>query len=258
MRGGRKAYRSCVKGVGMAVLLVAGAAFGQLGRNAGAGVQAKIPVPAVKVQAEDDAGLRGESPLDTLDVPDPTDISVEGSPVGAARAGVWIRANTLLSIRLSQAVSSGVQRNGDTLAAVLLEPVKASNGSVLQPGTPVKATVLSAARAGQMQSAGALSLQVFQVGGLPVISNVLEFDGQEGKREAVVPVGRVLKFQVLGSGDRPEPEERAAGARGGGVKGSRNGAAGADNVSHAPSAINQPAPGSTPLTPIHGMTQPHE
>jgi hypothetical protein len=152
MRGGRKAYRSCVKGVGMAVLLVAGAAFGQLGRNAGAGVQAKIPVPAVKVQAEDDAGLRGESPLDTLDVPDPTDISVEGSPVGAARAGVWIRANTLLSIRLSQAVSSGVQRNGDTLAAVLLEPVKASNGSVLQPGTPVKATVLSAARAGRCRS----------------------------------------------------------------------------------------------------------
>jgi hypothetical protein len=244
------------------------AASAQAGANAGASAQARAKIANPKVQADRDAGLLGETPLDSPEVPDPTDISVEGSPLGAARPGVWIRANTPLSIRLTEAVSSGIQRNGDTLAAVLMEPVKASDGTVLKPGTPVKATVLSAARAGQMQSGGVLSLQVFQVGGLPVISNVLEFDGQEGKREvadanpekgteAMVQSGSVLKFQVLGSGDRPEPEAGVGGSGGSPTGGPTGSQTGAGSVSHAPSAVNQPAPGSTPLTPIHGMTQPH-
>ena len=69
------------------------------------------------------------------------------------------------------------------MAGVLVDPVNTGNGSVLAPGTPIKATVLSAAAAGKVQSAGVLSLQVYQVGGLQVISNVLEFAGQEGHRE---------------------------------------------------------------------------
>ena len=175
---------------------------------------AKGAAPAATVKADDDKGLVGEIPLDTEGVPDPKDVSAVGSPVsGAGVKGVWIKASTAVSVRLTQAASSGVQRNGDMLTGVLTAPVTASNGSVLKAGTPVKATVLSAAKAGVVQSAGVLSLQVVQVGGVPVTTDVLEFMGQEGHRdvadanpekgtEAMVHAGAALKFQVLGSGDK--------------------------------------------------------
>jgi hypothetical protein len=206
-----------ISGLGLSLALVSGLRVtAQTGPLASARAQAKTPVPTPKVAADGDAGLVGEVPLDTRTVPDPTDASLPESPVASGRAPVRIRANTPIKLRLTQAVDSGAQRNGDTVAGVLLDPVRASNGTVLKPGTPVKATVLAAAKAGQLQSAGVLSLQLYQVGGLPVTSNVLEFSGNEGKREvadanpekgteASVQPGTELRFEVLGSGDQDDP-----------------------------------------------------
>jgi hypothetical protein len=203
-----------VLGVGMSHVALA--------QVAAAKAQSQGPPPAATVRAEGDKGVEGELPLDTAHVPDPKDISATASPVSAIPGpgrGVRIKAETPLSVKLNQAASSGSQRNGDTLTGTLLAPVAASNGTVMKAGTPVKATVLSAAKAGQVQSAGVLSLEVFEVGGVRVTSNVLEFAGREGHRdvadanpekgtEAMVQAGATLQFKVLGSGDKSNPNER--------------------------------------------------
>ena len=237
-----------------------------LAQVADAKQQSKSPAPSAVVRADGDAGLTGESPLDTQGVPDPSDVSLEESPIRATRPGTWIKAQTPLKVKLSHTATSGSVKNGDTVAGVLVDPVKTGNGSVLGPGTPIKATVLSAAAAGKVQSAGVLSVQVFQVGGLQVISNVLEFTGHEGHREvadanpdkgteAVVQAGVPLSFLALGSGDKPDPSERPE-AGVGAVRAAGSVRAGQSSVG-PPSGFGRQNPGSTPTTEIHGTTTPH-
>jgi hypothetical protein len=95
--------------------------------------------------------------------------------------------------------------------AVLSAPVTTSKGRVLTSGTPVEATVVSAAPAGTMQSAGVLSLQLIRVGSVAVVSDVAEFSGHEGHTdvadsapvkgtEATVQPGTVLTFHVTDNG----------------------------------------------------------
>ncbi len=228
----------------------------------------KGSVPAATVHADGDQGMAGETPLNTAGVPDPKDVSVEESPLGLARSGVHIKAETPLKVRLSASLSSGVQRNEDTVAGVLMEAVTASSGKVLPQGTPVKVTILTAAKAGQVSSAGELSLEVLEVGSVPVVSNVLEFDGQEGRREvadanpekgteATVPTGASLQFFVMGSGDVTGSGGRvkSAGASGMGAGGASV-SPGQATVG-APNSFARPAVGSTPTTAIHGTTPPH-
>ena len=228
--------------------------------------QSKGPAASAAVRTDGDAGLTGETPLDTQGVSIPTDISLEGSPLRATRPGAWIKAETPIRIKLSRAVTSGTVKNGDTVVGVLVDPVKTGNGSLLAPGTPIKATILTAAAAGKVQSAGVLSLQVYQVGGLQVISNVLEFAGQEGHREvadanpdqgteAVVQAGTPLSFRALGSGDKPDPNEPPETGPGSG-RAAGSVRAGQSSVG-PPSGFARQAPGSAPTTEIHGTTTPH-
>ena len=237
-----------------------------LAQVADAKQHSKGPAPTATVHADGDAGLAGETPLDTAAVPDPTDVSQEGSPIRSTRPRTWIKAETPLKVKLNVSVTSRTVKNGDTVAGVLVDPVKTGNGSVLGPGTPIKATVLSAAAAGKIQSAGVVSLQVFQVGGLQVISNVLEFTGHEGHREvadanpdkgteAVVQAGAPLSFRALGSGDKPDPNEPAEGETGAG-RAAGSVRAGQSSVG-PPSGFGRQAPGSAPTTEIHGTTTPH-
>ncbi len=241
----------------LGVLLLAGSAGAQV---AAAKADAKGKVPAATVKADDDKGLVGEIPVNTPDVPDPKDVSAVGSPTAGLRGGaeaVRIKASTAVNVTLTQAVSSGVQRNGAMLEGVLAGPVTASDGRVMKAGTPVQVTVLSVAKAGMVQSAGVLSLQVVRVGGVAVTTDVLEFLGQEGHRdvadanpekgtEAMVQAGAPLKFQVLGSGDKFDGNETAG-------KGGSSVSVGAGTVS-APAGFARPAAGTT--TAIHGATTP--
>jgi hypothetical protein len=232
--------------------------------------QAATGTPVVKsgvqtpvVRAEDDKGTAGEMPLDTASVPDPTDRSALESPTVAMRAGHGDRIpeKTALSVRLDRALSSATVRNGDVLHGALLQPVRTAHGATLAAGTRVTATVLSVAKAGEIASPGELTLELLQVGGLPVASNVVEFDGQPGHRdvadsnpdkgtEAVVAAGAPLRFQVLGDG----LELGSAPLRGG--KAGAAVSAGHGSVG-APGSFAAPAAGSTPTTAIHGMTTPH-
>jgi hypothetical protein len=49
-------------------------------------------------------------------------------------------------------------------------------------GAPVELTVVAAAAAGQMTSAGELSLQVIRINGTTVLSEVVTATGEEGKK----------------------------------------------------------------------------
>ncbi|ADW67307.1 hypothetical protein [Granulicella tundricola] len=188
------------------------------GGVSGAPVQTpELATPDVK--ADGDKGSVGEIPIDTPGATDPKDVSAVGSPVPAPPRAVWIPQGAGLSLRLNRAVSSDSDKNGAMVDGVLLAPVKLSNGTMLAKGTPVRATVLAVAAAGQIASAGALSLQVVRVGNVAVTTNVVEFDGQRGKTEvadanpekgteAMVQAGASLQFKVLGAGDAWDSDRR--------------------------------------------------
>ncbi len=87
-----------------------------------------------------------------------------------------ITQGTKLRVRLRQPVDSAHAHNGDMLEGVLVEPA----GSAAA-GSPVKLTIVAASAAGQMASAGELSLQVVSINGETVLSNVITVLGETGK-----------------------------------------------------------------------------
>ena len=152
--------------------------------------------------------------LDTPTVPAPFDASAEASPTTPAKAALALRIGMEISVKMTEAVDSGAFHNGDTVHAVLAGPVKTSNGIVLREGTRVEGTVVSSARAGLIASGGVLSLQVTHVGGLAVVTDIVDFNGAEGHKdvadsapakgsEAGVTAGQVLQFKVLEVGPVP-------------------------------------------------------
>lgn len=116
-------------------------------------------------------------------------------------------SGTLLKVQMQERVSSADARNGQTLrgqlsAAVTLE------GHTFAVGAPVTVTVVAVAKAGEINSAGELSLQVESVGQEEVLSDVMVILGKEGARdlgdsapakgtEAVVEAKSVLTFHVV-------------------------------------------------------------
>lgn len=203
--------------------------------------------------------------LDTPAAQASSDQSATGSPVPSAAKRSSIRIGTSISVLLANTISSASQKNGDTVHARLAQAVRPINGPVLAPGTSVEATVVSSAKAGTISSGGVLSLQLTRIGGLPVISDVLDFNGQEGHKDvadsapqtgtqAEVPGGTVLRFRILDDSRVPgvipgiAPATNAGGASGGGA-------------GTTPNAQQQPPTGSPNTapgvnqTPIQGATQ---
>jgi hypothetical protein len=108
-------------------------------------------------------------------------------------------------------VDSGTSKNGDTVHGTLVQAVKDAKGHVVPAGSKVEATVVSAAPAGTMQSAGVLSLQLTRVAGIGLVSDVAEFAGKEGHREvadanpekgteAKIDPGTAVTFHVVANG----------------------------------------------------------
>ena len=192
------------------------------------------------------------------------------SPIAPGARGGYFLPGTQLELRLTQAIDSGHQHNGDAVPGVLLSAVKAADGKVLAKGTPVQVTVVSAAPAGGMESYGVLSLQADTVGGVGVYTNVLDFNGQEGHKdlpdsapakgtEAMLNTGTVLRFNVQGAGDNFDPMTRPG--DGGGSSGSGQAGSGQAGRPAPAAGVNGGAQGTTPSngtsTPAQGTTQPH-
>ena len=135
------------------------------------------------------------------------DSSVPASPVTAEVAPASLKVGTVLRVQLAKALDSGTLHEGDNLTGKLVGGVRTSAGQAIAAGASVTATVVSAAPAGKIASAGELSLQVTKVGTVAVVSDVLSFEGQEGHKDlpdsapakgtdAKVAAGRVLTFRV--------------------------------------------------------------
>ena len=156
---------------------------------------------------------------------------------------------------LTQALDSGTRMNGDKIHGTLAAPVRTTSGAVLPRGTVVDGTVVSAAKAGLVTSGGILSLQLTRVGGVAVITDVVDFNGQEGHKdvadsapakgsEATVAQGTTLDFHVLEVGHATGLVPGVAPAKNAGGNG--DGGQGNGPVGNGP---------GIPQTPIHGATQ---
>ena len=195
----------------------------------------------------------GETGLDTAGTKGKGDQSALASPVAPLPRGTSVAVGTEIKIMLTQAVSSGTQINGDKIRGTLSAPVRTTSGAMLPGGTAVEGTVVSAARAGLVTSGGILSLQLTRVGGIPVITDVVDFNGQEGHKdvadsapakgtEAAVASGTTLDFHVMQEGKATGLVPGVAPATNAG--GNQNGGGAVPNAS----------PG-IPQTPVHGATQ---
>ncbi|MBW8747324.1 MAG: hypothetical protein JF584_07140 [Acidobacteria bacterium] len=115
-------------------------------------------------------------------------------------------SGTLLKVQMQERVSSADARNGQTLRGQLTEAVTIE-GRAFAVGAPVTVTVVAVAKAGEIGSAGELSLQVEAVGQEEVLSDVIVILGKEGTHElgdapakgteAVVEAKSVLTFHVF-------------------------------------------------------------
>ncbi len=240
-----------------------------------AAAQSKLGLnnPAVPV-APATAKQPGDAVLDSTGIPGAKDGAPEASPVSAQRQGQAIKVGSVVSMQLSVAVDSGSFKNGDAVRGTLTAPVKTTAGDTLPAGTGVVGTVVSAAKAGTVQSAGILSLQLTRIGPIAVVTDVTAFDGQEGHKdvadsapdkgtEAVVQAGATLQFHVLEMGRVPGiiPGATLANTAGAGSAGSPgtqpSGKGGQPSSPGAQPSTGQPnlGPGIN-QTPINGGNAP--
>lgn len=160
-------------------------------------------------------GLTGEFPVDAPKPEIPGTRSAEKDattvpplPKVSAPVSDSIATGSAIDFRVGSLLSSARQHNGDTVQGTLAAPLKTTDGKLLAPGTPVVGTIVSSTPAGTIQSGGVLSLQVTQVDGIPLVTNVRAFDGQPGHKdvadsnpakgsEAVVNAGAIVPFKVM-------------------------------------------------------------
>lgn len=88
-----------------------------------------------------------------------------------------IAAGTPIVVHLNQSVDSGHVQNGQVLKGTLIHAV--GNAPA---GSPVELTVVASAAAGQMSSAGELSLQITRINGSNALSQVITAQGKAGAR----------------------------------------------------------------------------
>lgn len=160
----------------------AGSQAGRTGGAAGASPRSGIAgVPRYR------AGFRGpagtSAPAATAAIGITGDANGNGKPgetmllPGIASFHYGVKSGTPIQVRLQNPVDSGHAKNGDILRGTLLAPVGDAPA-----GAPVELTVVAAAAAGQMTSAGELSLQVIKINGNDVLSEVITATGEEGKK----------------------------------------------------------------------------
>ena len=169
--------------------------------------------PAVPI-APATAKQPADAVLNSTGIPGAKDAAPEDSPVSAQHVGSLIKTGTTVSMQLSSAVDSGFVKNGDPVHGTLLSPLTTTSGVHLAAGTKVYGTVVSAAKAGTVQSAGILSIQLTRVGAFPIVTDVADFNGREGHKdvadaapakgtEAIAQAGTTLQFHVLENGPVP-------------------------------------------------------
>ncbi|MEZ2347102.1 hypothetical protein [Terriglobus sp. RCC_193] len=98
-------------------------------------------------------------------------------PIATMRNNLGVAAGTPIEVHLDQAVDSAHAANGQRLHGKLVKAI--GNAPA---GSPVELTVVAVAAAGQMSSAGELSLQIVRMNGQDELSEVITVQGKQGLR----------------------------------------------------------------------------
>jgi hypothetical protein len=171
---------------------------------------AAIPALAQKAQWQPPTDTSTQaSPIKPAPAAHATDSSTQASPVSSGRADAGtVLPHTAIHIRLGDAIDSGRLKNGETLHGTLAETLSLSPHGTVNPGTPVDLTVVETLPAGRLYAEGEFSLQLLQVGAIPVYTDTLTYRGQPGHKDlpdsapavgtdAGLPAGAALVFHVL-------------------------------------------------------------
>ncbi len=93
--------------------------------------------------------------------PAPSGPTVSAVPAPPAPVNITIPANTALTIRIDQRISAKSSHAGDTFTGELVDPVLASDGSVIVPkGTPVGGVVAASHKRGHFKGSSLLELRL--------------------------------------------------------------------------------------------------
>ena len=101
--------------------------------------------------------------------------SVRLAVAGFRNNSLGIAAGTPITVRLKDTVDSGHVKNGQTIRAMLVNAVPGAPA-----GSDVELSVVSSAAAGQMNSAGELSIQIVRINGSEALSQVITAQGKQG------------------------------------------------------------------------------
>ena len=177
-----------------------------------------------------------------------TDSSAQASPVGAGKrqTGPVLAPHTAVPVTLDEGIDSGHLKNGQTVHGRLSSDVPARNGT-LRSGTPVQLSVIGTVPAGRLNAVGEMSLQLEQIGKVPVNTEVLTFRGKPGHKDlpdsapalgtnAGLASGAALTFHIapqpVFADNAPAPDKA--------TPGSVNGVAAGETPQQQP-ASNRPA-----------------
>ena len=129
------------------------------------------PGTDVPTEAVDMSATGGKS-----DEGSPIDINSSSLSIPGFKNALGVASGTVMHVRLKTAIDSAHAKNGDMVDGVLTAPL-----GTAAAGSPVKLTVVEAAPAGSVSSAGELSLQVMSVNGETVLSSVITAEGEAAK-----------------------------------------------------------------------------
>jgi hypothetical protein len=123
----------------------------------------------------------------------------------AARAIEPSRRSSMLEVKLLTPLHSAKSKNGDPFDGVVVKDKTkhVPDGSLVAAGTRVKGTVLYAKPGGALKSVGVLTLQLAEVGGVPVESSRFHQSADplrpSGTEDLALPAGTILTFNVKAS-----------------------------------------------------------
>jgi hypothetical protein len=109
-----------------------------------------------------------------------------------------VPADTVLTVRLGDAVGSKISQPGQAFSGTLVDAVLVGSKTALPAGAPASGTVVDAKPLGRFKGGAALELQLNSVGGYPVQTVAVTQTAKGGKRTAVAVGGGAGLGAIIG------------------------------------------------------------
>ena len=114
--------------------------------------------------------------------------AVIASSVNAAPEPM-MSANTQVSVRLDQTLSSETARSGDSFTGALVNDIVVEGKPVAKAGDPVEGRVTYAKASGRLKDPGQITIRLTEVNGIPVTSTAVGRKGESHKKSNWLKIG---------------------------------------------------------------------